>query len=356
MSKLIFQSSNLLKKMFDEERCLFAYSTQLNNEKYVNEFSHPAVYRYTINTLAGIHQANKFYSIDWDFNKILDRFLSLHSKNITNEGDKGLLLYVLSLANHESRHVQFSDLESIATDRDKLLSLNAQDISWILLGLTKYAEQQKDTRAASTAEKTFRVLNRHFFNKDTLLPFHALSRYRKKFVNFGTITHFLASLHEYSKVFNDKYAETIFLESTRQLISLQGERGEWPWFINAYNAQVFDWYQIYSVHQNSMAMLFLLPALDLGINEAETAISKSYRWLFGQNELRTPMITHQPFFIYRSIRRKGNLKYDRGKRYLRSLIRSSIMNKPAKKINSSQLEINKECRSYHLGWLLFVWA
>lgn len=56
-------------------------------------------------------------------------------------------------------------------------------------------------------------------------------------------------------------------------------------------------------------MLFLFPALNLGIIEAKRAIMKSYQWLFGTNEVGEKMIVDKPFFIYRSIRKKG--KYER---------------------------------------------
>jgi hypothetical protein len=65
------------------------------------------------------------------------------------------------------------------------------------------------------------------------------------------------------------------------------------------------------------------------------------------------MIASDPFFIYRSIRRKGIL--ETRKRYLRSLL-LRLSKKQGKRISPTSLEINRECRSYHLGWILFVWS
>ena len=114
-----------------------------------------------------------------------------------------------------------------------------------------------------------------------------------------------------------------------------------------------DWYQIYSVHQDSMAMLFLLPALELGVEGAKEAIRKSYLWLFGNNELNKFLILKEPFFIYRSIKRREN--FEREKRFLRS-IKNSAFNKQAKSVSPQKLSINTECRSYHLGWILYAWS
>jgi len=61
---------------------------------------------------------------------------------------------------------------------------------------------------------------------------------------------------------------------------LHGKEGEWPWFINAKKFQVIDWYQVYSVHQDPMVVLFLLAAWQKGLNEADHAIRISVNWLF----------------------------------------------------------------------------
>jgi hypothetical protein len=110
-------------------------------------------------------------------------------------------------------------------------------------------------------------------------------------------------LADYSRIFGDGHAKTVFGEAVTKTMALQGPEGEWPWFLDVDQARVLDWYPIYSVHQASMAMLFLLPALDMGITEARASIAKSYSWLFGCNQLGIEMLRPHPFFIYRSIRR-----------------------------------------------------
>jgi hypothetical protein len=65
------------------------------------------------------------------------------------------------------------------------------------------------------------------------------------------------------------------------------------------------------------------------------------------------MILDNPFFIYRSIRQKTT--FERAQRYFRAL-GSHILNRRAEPLPASCLEINRECRSYHIGWLLFAWA
>ena len=353
MSQLIEKASALLSNMFDEKRGLFSYSTRIENRTYSNDFSHPSAIRYTINCLAGIQRAVKFYPRLWDLGDILERFLAHQLDNIKNEGDNGLLLAVLAEAEHDNVKVQLKKVQKIIENKKVLLGCSLQDLCWILTGLTSYAKKSGSEVGRELSERVFKVLHQHYFNRDTLFPFHSLEAYRRRFVSFGGIVYFLKSLYDYSHTFSDKYAETIFRELTIRIISLQGPMGEWPWFFDAKRGEVVDYYQIYSVHQDSMAMLFLFPALDLGVPGASEAIERSYRWLFGVNELNEPMIVSQPFFIFRSIKRKEG--WEREKRYARAVLRS-ITRKKVRQINPYLLEINKECRSYHIGWILYAWS
>ena len=93
--------------------------------------------------------------------------------------------------------------------------------------------------------------------------------------------------------------------------------------------------------------------MDLGIAEADDAIVKSYKWLFGNNQLKTNMILDEPFFIYRSLHREG--RFEREKRYIHA-VWNTFAGMSARQSRSSLLKIDTTCRSYHLGWILFVWS
>jgi hypothetical protein len=351
--KLIQESSDLLSKMYDDKQILFSYSSIQKNNTLLNDFYHPSVIRYTINSLLGIQKAKSLYKLNWDLNQILNNFISKNAHRITNPGDKGIFLYILSTSRHEKKDSYAKELLDILIERKLWSELSLQDISWAFLGLIKYIELNNDSSIKESVEKLFKYIDEYFLNKDTFIPYHNLRLWRKAFVSFGAVTYYLLSLYEYSRVYNDQYAKSIFKECCLRIMSLQGEYGEWPWFIDTKTGKVLDWYEGYSVHQDSMAMLFLFPAINLGIEEAKSSIIKSYKWLFGANELGVRMLTRRPFFIYRSIRRKE--KWEREKRFLRATV-LHVLNKSGKKLDSSYLEINRECRSYHLGWILFVWS
>ena len=73
----------------------------------------------------------------------------------------------------------------------------------------------------------------------------------------------------------------------------------------------------------------------------------------GNNELQIQFYLHDPFFAYRSIERAE--RAPRLLRYARFL--SYSLSKRAGTFGSGpSLRLNDECRSYHLGWILFAWA
>jgi hypothetical protein len=354
MSKLIQASFSLLQKMHDPERSLFSHTTDLNGGKHTSDFSYPLSLRYTINVLAGLQRAQEHRHLQWDMDGELNRFLHLHGPHVTNPGDKGLLLYVAAHAHSKHEHRVFAEVRDLVGQPGRLRGLNLQEVSWMLSGLTEYASASQQSEAVRAAEDLFRFIDKYFLNKDTMLPFHCLSFWRKPFTTFGGIVYFLKALAEFAAAFNNKYAEVMFKEGVSKMLEFQGPQGEWPWFYNVFDSKVVDWYPIYSVHQDSMAMLFLLPAVDLGVSGAAQAIEKSYRWIFGNNQLGAPMMVASPgFFIYRCIHRRGSL--ERPKRFGRGVLLSA-MRKPARFAANPQLEVVRHGRSYHPGWILFAWS
>jgi hypothetical protein len=161
----------------------------------------------------------------------------------------------------------------------------------------------------------------------------------------------MRALYEYGTAMNDEYALTLFDWTVRRVVSLQGPMGEWPWMISVRRPAVVDPYPVFSVHQDSMALLFLIPALERNVPGVATAMAESCRWVEGRNELSTDLVNRDPFFISRSIQRSE--KGSRARRFARSLAPKKGSWRQAA---AGKVEINPECRSYHIGWILFVWS
>ena len=231
------------------------------------------------------------------------------------------------------------------------MKTNVQDLSWATFGTTTYAGKHREE--SDIPRIGIEYLCKDFANRETSLPRHNLTP-RGVFVSFGGIVYFLMALDHYAQIFADESTSTLFQQSVSRVLALQGQSGEWPWFIDSGTGSIMDWYQIYSVHQDSMAMLFLFPALRLGLHGVESSIQRSVSFLLGNNQINTSLIRIKPFFIYRSIRRKFKF-LERPLRLMRAITLKSAK-KSGDPANAAGLELNKECRSYHLGWILYTWV
>ena len=353
MTKLIDKACGLLEQMYDPDSGLFSYSARIVGSECVNDFSHPKKQRYTINTLAGLWKLRELGNGGWNFENSLEDYLRCQFDNVTDPGDKGLLLYVLALSEHPAAASQFEKVKTLVATDDRFSAHVLQDACWLLYGLIAFANKFDNSEAEDLAHACFRVMLRKYFDKNTHLPYHAVSGPRKRFVSFGGITYFLKLLDHYASAFGSSEASELFEGGVDKIISLQGQNGEWAWFYDAVTGNVVDWYEVYSVHQEAMAMLFLLPAHDRDFAKTEGAINKSVNWLFGDNELHAQIMVDEPFFSFRSIRRRGTLQ--REKRILRAF-GNAILGRSAAPAAASDLEINTECRSYEMGWTVYAWA
>jgi hypothetical protein len=79
-------------------------------------------------------------------------------------------------------------------------------------------------------------------------------------------------------------------------------------------------------------------------------VARSVSWVHGRNELGLRFYVERPFFFaYRAIERAERLP--KARRYARWLTGAVAGPAPAE-----GLRVNRECRSYHLGWLLYAWS
>ena len=137
----------------------------------------------------------------------------------------------------------------------------------------------------------------------------------------------------------------------------QGPLGQWWWLYSTDTPQVIEGYPVYSVHQDAMAVMALLPASRLGGGDYLAPLSAGLRWVAGDNELGRPMIDRRAGLIHRALQRPGGdadglagcSRRQRAAAYLASLAGAP---RPVPQC----LEPVLECRSYHLGWLLLAAA
>jgi hypothetical protein len=339
---------------FDRGQALFSYASRLDERgRLVNDFRRPDSYRYTINTYLGLAEAQRHgRRIDWlrSVEDGVHEFLALHENELQSWADRGLLLVLLAATarSHPAGERSLERIERALSNGKILRQLNMQDLAWLLWGASHWVD---DGRTRVVADRLFEIIRSSYVHPRSGLPRHSVARYRDHIVSFGSVVYFLRALHEYAEACDSDEARRAFGVALRRVLAIQGRDGAWPWMIDVRSGSPFDLYPIFTVHQDSMAMLFLFVAESCGIPGATEAIERSLRWNFGSNELGIRMVTTEPYpWIYRSIERDE--RWPRARRYLRGL--GSPPSAPPTR--RPRLRINRECRSYHLGWVLYNWS
>lgn len=349
--RIVAGSIENLLTTWDRELSLFPYSSQIVDGRLVNDYDHPLAVRYTLNSLLGLAraaQAGEGPELG-DVRSRFSAFHRTHADRITTLADTGLLTLVCAELENES-----GAKDALACARAWNTSsryLVMQDVAWALWG--SVAAHRIGLRGADSLASALLARITGQLTSPLGLPFHGPRRYRRRIVSFGALTYFLRGLSEAANALDEADADRLFRAGLEHALALQGPLGDWPWMIDPLSGRALDRYPVFAVHQDSMAMLFLLPSLERGVPGIEQAIDRSLDWALGRNELGVSMYGDDPvFFAYRSIERCE--RAPRLRRYGRSL--NALTGRSAQNLPPSALRLNPECRSYHLGWILYAWC
>ena len=196
-------------------------------------------------------------------------------------------------------------------------------------------------KSEELAHRVFGLVDERFVDPESLLARHNLSRHRSRVVSFGGTVYFLRSVYEYGDPVGSHAPGAAVRERRQGDAEAPGPAGRVALDDLVRSGIPLDFYPVFGVHQDSMAMLFLLPALDEGAGGRRGAIARSLAWSRGENELGEPMYGRDRFFAYRSIRRDQALFRER--RYARSLARA-FLDRPGQLAAGRGLAVNRECR------------
>ncbi len=327
---------------------------QADGEK--RKFGSGTSFRYSLISLIGIknylrfQENNKMESIITS--EITKTFIEntlgyFNTVKEINAADVGLALKVFHMFDFEvSRNSILSQIDTFDVN-----SLTGMEIGMIIWGLQKYSRENPVIK-----EKLDHLVNfqmQHNYNEKSNLFYHRGKGFRRRFPNFATQVYSLFSISKYLNEFmegnNASYA--LKLEKCAQkLIKLQMSDGGWPWLYDVKRGSVVEPFEIYSVHQDSMAPMALLELARLVDSDYTDVIDLSLGW-FNQNHFGVEMIDENDNVIYRSLRRPKKI-YD--KLYLPYKTLHSYFSEIHSDLKS--FEVYKQCFSYHLGWILYCWS
>jgi len=145
-----------------------------------------------------------------------------------------------------------------------------------------------------------------------------------------------------------------------RIVAAQGPLGQWWWLYSSRRRRVLEGYPVYSVHQDGMAFLGLVELERLGLGPYADPLGLGLDWVFGANELGASLVERRPGMVNRCIQRVGSdadgayglSRANFSRAALRSFAPGVIEDRTSAR--PEDLEILRECRSYHLGWLLYA--
>jgi hypothetical protein len=149
------------------------------------------------------------------------------------------------------------------------------------------------------------------------------------------------------------------VETADRLVEEQGPLGQWWWIHSARDGRVIEGYPVYSVHQDGMAFLALAPLQNLGAGRYDAALWRGLRWVDGANELQESLVHRDRDLIVRCIQRAGSEADGPSGLSVRMMRDTQVASWGLRQAAGTRaepagLEILLECRSYHLGWLLYA--
>jgi len=227
----------------------------------------------------------------------------------------------------------------------------AQDTGMLLSGCVAFERKYPGDGWGDHAARLKDFLLERFSCDTSGLFYNNARGFRRNYASFATGTYLSLALFHYGEWKNDSACIDRALKCVSILVGHQGKQGEWPWFYHVPSSRVVDMYEVYSVHQDGMAPAFLHHAIAHGMQGAREALVRGFHWILGENQLGRSMLVEDSAMIMRSQVRKDEM-VTRKRRAIRS-IAYGFLGFSGKLLPSESVTVRPECRSYHLGWILW---
>jgi hypothetical protein len=308
--------------------------------------------RYTLIVLLGLLRAEE-HGLEHSLHlgAMRSRVLSeLDSPELT-AGDLGLALWAESRSGGDAAHELVRVLDGLLDVRG-INGLSSMEVAWILTGLTE-AGARGDLGAGEAILAACRGQLIEQRRPRAGLVTHVARGRRKRLPHFADQIYSVLALSQLARIRDDGAARDAARTIADLLLDHQMPSGAWPWIYDPLRGTVVEPYELYSVHQDSMAMIGMH-----GLAEAtgepryrEVAV-RSSDWNYGRNELEAQMFDPEAGMIYRSIRRKPRF----ARAHQARNAAAAYIGAAPRLAKPEELEVNRAMRPYHLGWLLEAWS
>jgi hypothetical protein len=346
--------------MYCSDRGLFCFKlVERNGELVPLDIS----VRYTAITIIGLCRAEEFgYSSPWLLPHLIDR-LSANLQPAIGLGDLALVFWASCMGDPEhARHLLPTMMDRWAEDAGRRNgSLETMQLAWLVSGLCTYRNVCGDDPSAEALLQSAvdELLTEHY-NRESHLFYHCARTarsLRRRLVS--DICHFaeqiygIQALTTYARSTGQRFLEEYARETAAVLIRNQTIGGGWAWLYHVPSGKPIDIYPIYSVHQLGMAPMSLLPLVSDAKDPVSRAVRNGIEWAFGQNELKRSLVNGAQGVIWRSIKPEF---LPRQQQLLRKSLSTIGLTSACEWpwLRSRRFQIDRECRPYELGWLLYA--
>lgn len=327
-------------------------------------------FRYTAMVAVGLERAEKHaLPVAMDRGRLLEA-IGATLAGTDNSGDLGLAIWATArdqraIAERALRLLtEFDDIHRSRGDRN----VHSTELAWVVTGLSEALSAnvgiERDVRAR--LDRAFRVLLSHrgesglvCFSRPRpgIAPAGPYARLRAALGFFDAQVYSIVAALRRDEVVSDPEAREAARRIGAAVIAAQHPLGQWAWHYNVRTGGVVDLYPVYSVHQDAMAPMALLPLERATGLAATPAVARGVEWLFGGNELGAAMADERREVLWRSIRRRRALRsivYPLKVASLAGL--GASLDLGAMLARPSMLEVDRETRPYHLGLCLYAFS
>ena len=289
----------------------------------------------------------------------VDEFITVLVKRlptIGNLGDVALICWAAAQSAHPALQEALARLRDLDSDPKK--AQYVVEAAWVVSALAT-ARKQADVEAplALARERLLGSLR----GDSPLFP-HATAPglvpwYRSHVSCFADQVYPIQALARLHASGDDATAFRASGRCADRICELQGDGGQWWWHYDANAGTVIEGYPVYMVHQHAMAPMALLDLTDAGGPQYREHIERGLRWITNPAEFNgagEPLVLDDEGVTWRKIYRGDPRKVVRA---VQGATTRAVrgMHVPGLDRMYPPSKVDRECRPYEFGWLLFTW-
>lgn len=290
-----------LENIYIPSEHVFAASIQLVDGKMVHVRDRDLEFRFTMNTLMGLHQmrmqgAKVFLDIESDYHG-MEKQIEEHSNSPL---DIAATVWTGRCLGIEVPSQALSSFRHLLNNAPQMRSLGPKALAWSIAAcLTGGTDDYKHALALA------KLAAQRYIHPVTGLVRQEPFGLRRNWSPFGAQSYMAFAFLFLARETGDDWARNIGLRTARKLVQLQGQNGQWAWMYHVPTGRVTDYYPVFSVHQYAYAPFFLLEAIGQGYEEFRKPLVKGFRWILGQNEMGQSMVEPARQIVWRRVVRKS---------------------------------------------------